>query len=115
MQSNTIGASLSYNFIWGYMGDSGEVKTVIRVSDLRSLEVINIEDGRRLGTIRDIDLDLKEGKVKAIVLPGSLRFLGLFGRRDDLVVSWQQIKKIGVDVILVELNHGADSKWHHSR
>lgn len=88
---------------------------MIRVSDLRSLEVINIEDGRRLGTIRDIDLDLQEGKVKAIVLPGNPRFLGLFGRRDDLVVSWQQIKKIGVDVILVDLDEAADPKWHHSR
>lgn len=85
---------------------------MIRVSDLRSLEVINIEDGRRLGTIRDIDLDIPEGKVKAIVLPGSLRFLGLFGRRDDLVVSWQRIKKIGVDVILVDLEGITDSKWH---
>ena len=83
---------------------------MIRVSDLRSLEVINIEDGRRLGTIRDIDLDIHEGKVKAIVLPGSLRFLGLFGRRDDLVVSWHRIKKIGVDVILVDLEGITDSK-----
>lgn len=88
---------------------------MIRVSELRSLEVINIGDGRRLGTIRDIDLDLQEGKIKAIVLPGNPRFLGLFGRRDDLVVSWQQIKKIGVDVILVDLEEAGEQKWHHFR
>lgn len=65
--------------------------------------MINIEDGRRLGVIRDIELDLLEGKVKAIVLPGSPRLLGLLGRRDDLIVTWERIKKIGVDVILVDL------------
>lgn len=88
---------------------------MIRVSDLRSLEVINIEDGRRLGHIRDIELDIHEGKVTAIVLPGSPRMFGLFGRRDDLVVSWKRIKKIGVDVILVDLEGLTDSKWHSHR
>lgn len=85
---------------------------MIRISELRSLEVINIEDGRRLGTIRDIELDTCEGRVKAIVLPGSLRLFGIFGRRDDLVVDWDRIKKIGIDVILVDLDGLTESKWH---
>ena len=88
------------------------MEVIIRVSDLRSLEVINIEDGRRLGVIRDIELDILEGTVTAIVLPGSPRLLGFFGRREDLVVCWERIKKIGVDVILVDLEGIGDSKWH---
>ncbi|HHX94486.1 MAG TPA: YlmC/YmxH family sporulation protein [Clostridia bacterium] len=86
---------------------------MIRISDLRSLEVINIEDGRRLGVIRDIELDTVEGKVKAIVLPGSPRLFGFLGRRDDLVVKWERIKKIGVDVILVDIDGFEDGKWHY--
>lgn len=85
---------------------------MIRISDLRSLEVINIEDGRCLGNIRDIELDILEGAVTAIILPGSPRFLGFFGRRDDLVIDWEMIKKIGVDVILVDLAKKGDLKGY---
>lgn len=85
---------------------------IVRVSDLRTREVINIEDGRRLGIIRDIELDTHEGKVRAIVLPGSPRLGGLLGRRDDLIVTWERIKKVGVDVILVDLEGLADTRWY---
>lgn len=74
--------------------------------------MINIEDGRRLGIIRDIELDTLEGRVKAIILPGSPRLLGILGRREDLVVTWERIKKIGVDVILVDLEGVGDLRWH---
>lgn len=76
---------------------------MIKISDLRVREVVNVVDGRRLGLIKDIDIDLEAGRISGIVLPGQGRFLGLFGREDELLVPWEKIKKIGVDVILVEL------------
>jgi len=77
---------------------------LIKISDLRVREVVNVIDGRRLGLIKDIDINLEAGRIAAIILPGQGRFLGLFGREDELVVPWEKIKKIGVDVILVELS-----------
>lgn len=86
---------------------------MIKISDLRMREVVNVVDGRRLGLIRDIDIDLEAGRIAALILPGQGRFLGLFGREDELVVPWDKIKKIGLDIILVELppyhNHREDS------
>lgn len=77
---------------------------MVKVSDLRMREVINVADGRRLGPIKDIDIDLEGGKVSAIILPGQGgRLLGLFGREEEIVVPWHKIKKIGLDVILVDL------------
>ncbi|MCI8336987.1 MAG: YlmC/YmxH family sporulation protein [Peptococcaceae bacterium] len=87
---------------------------MFKISDLRSKDIINTQDGKKLGAIKDIELDLSEGRIQAIILPGPGKFLRLFGRSDDIIVPWEQIKKIGRDVVLVELddfhspsNHGA--------
>ncbi|ABZ84625.1 YlmC/YmxH family sporulation protein [Heliobacterium undosum] len=81
---------------------------MIKISDLRLRDIVNIHDGRRLGVIKDIDIDPEMGKVKAIVLPGQGRFMSFFGRGDDMVVPWDRIKKIGVDVILVDVSQFGD-------
>lgn len=77
---------------------------MIKISDLRLREVVNVVDGRRLGLIKDFDIDLEAGRIAAIILPGQGRFLGLFGREDELIVPWDKIKKIGIDIILVEIS-----------
>ncbi|HAA09099.1 MAG TPA: YlmC/YmxH family sporulation protein, partial [Syntrophomonas sp.] len=38
---------------------------MIKISDLRNRDVVNILDGKKLGNIIDIDLDLDNGKVLA--------------------------------------------------
>jgi YlmC/YmxH family sporulation protein len=76
---------------------------VLRASDLRTKEVINLSDGRRLGLIADLELDAAAGRMTALVLPGEGRLFGVFGRDDGTVVPWQEIRTIGEDVILVDL------------
>ncbi|MHB9094708.1 MAG: YlmC/YmxH family sporulation protein [Eubacteriales bacterium] len=76
---------------------------MVKISDLRMREVINVINGKKLGLIKDIEIDLDAGRIKSVVLPGNGKVLGLFGRNDDVVVPWQKIKKLGMDVILVEL------------
>ncbi|MGE5544776.1 MAG: YlmC/YmxH family sporulation protein [Bacillota bacterium] len=77
---------------------------MIKISDLRTREVVNVQDGRKLGVIKDLDLDVEKGRINALVLPGPNRFINIFTRRDDIVVPWERIVKIGRDVILVEVN-----------
>ncbi len=74
-----------------------------RVTDLRCKEVINISDGQRLGYVSDVELLLPEGKAVALIVPGPSRFLGLAGCKDDFVIPWNCIKRIGEDIILAEL------------
>ncbi|KUK32473.1 MAG: PRC-barrel domain protein [Thermoanaerobacterales bacterium 50_218] len=77
---------------------------VVKISELRVRDVINVLDGKRLGTIKDIEIDLEAGRVRALVLPGNSRFLSFLARNEEVIVPWEKIVKIGIDVILVEVN-----------
>jgi YlmC/YmxH family sporulation protein len=76
---------------------------LVKISDLKLREVVNVVDGQRLGPIKDVDIDLGEGRISALILPGTGRLLGVFGREQETVVPWNKIVKIGMDVILVEV------------
>ena len=73
-----------------------------RVADLQKKEVINITDGKRLGFLYDIEVDLETGRIGSIIIPGGFRFFGLFGKGEEYIITFEQIKKIGDDIILVE-------------
>ena len=75
-----------------------------RLSELRQKEVINVRDGCRLGYICDLILDLPDGCVRALVVPGPCKWLGLAGRDGEYVIDWKSICKVGDDAILVEVD-----------
>ncbi len=77
--------------------------------DLRCKEVVNIIDGRKLGHIVDIVIDLPSACVVGLVVPGEQCFWNLLRPVDPLFISWQQITKIGEDTIFVELTSCAPS------
>ena len=73
-----------------------------RLRSLRCKEVVNICDGCRLGYVSDIDVRVPEGQVAAIVVLGPCRFFGLFGRGEEFYVPWENIQRIGDDIILID-------------
>lgn len=75
---------------------------MVKISDLRLLEVISIQNGRRLGNIVDIDLDVDAGKVKSLVMPGGVKGWMLFRHREEQLIPWEKVTTIGQDVILVD-------------
>ncbi len=75
----------------------------LKLSELRCKEVICIGDGQRLGFVTDVCVQIPEGCIQAIMVPGPCRFLGLFGRKDDYVIPWCAIRRIGPDIILVDI------------
>lgn len=75
----------------------------LRTTELRCKEVICVSDGRRLGFISDLEVEIPSGNVLAIIVPGPCRFLGLFGRKDDFVIPWRCVKRIGPDIVLVDM------------
>lgn len=74
---------------------------MLKISEFQTKDVVNISDGKKLGNIGDIDIDLTTGKIEAIIITGNGRVLGFFGKDEDVVIPWKNILKIGQDVILV--------------
>ncbi len=72
-------------------------------TDLRCKEVICVNDGQRLGFVSDVRVEVPEGTVAALIVPGPCRCLGLLGRRDDYLIPWSCIRRIGPDIILVDV------------
>jgi YlmC/YmxH family sporulation protein len=83
----------------------------MKISDFQTKDVINIVDGKKLGQITDIELDLRIGRIESIVVPSNGRFFGFFGGGTDVVIPWRSIVKIGADVVLVKLD---DPKLYRS-
>ncbi|KUP07028.1 hypothetical protein Q73_05180 [Bacillus coahuilensis m2-6] len=76
---------------------------MVRISDFQVKDVVNVSDGRRLGNIGDIEINLDTGKIEAVVVGGTGKVLGFFGKEEEIVIPFRSIVKIGEDVILVRL------------
>jgi YlmC/YmxH family sporulation protein len=79
---------------------------VVKISEFQEKDVVNIVDGKNLGQVTDLEINLQAGRVEAIVVPGkgNSKFFGLFGGGEELTIPWRNIVKIGKDVILVRLD-----------
>ena len=71
--------------------------------DFKRKEVININDGKKLGCVQDVCADLETGMITSIIVPGENKFTSMFSNKNDIVIPWEMIHCIGDDVILVEI------------
>ena len=73
-----------------------------RAMNFKQKEVINLNDGRRLGYVQDVEADFCSGKITAIIVPENNKIFSMNGK-NDLVIPWDKIEKIGDDIILVKI------------
>ena len=74
----------------------------MRLSDLQNKTVVNILDGKNIGNI--IDLEIKEdGTAMGLVVEKYKFLISSFTSKKELIIKWNQIEKIGEDVILVNV------------
>lgn len=71
-------------------------------SELRYKEVIDVHSGFRLGCIYDAEYDGESGRIVSFLTPGRPKLFGLLGYEDDYVLPWENIVRIGKDIVLVE-------------
>lgn len=84
--------------------DIMEDKKNLSLSDLRQMEVIDISEGKRLGFISDIIFDDDIKQIEFIVIPPQSSVFSIFRKKDEILVRWDSIKVIGIDIILVNMN-----------
>lgn len=77
---------------------------MFKITELNRKDIINLRDGAKLGPVKDVHVDMVEGKVRAIVLESPRKYFRLLSAGGDIVIPWEKIKKIGVDAVLVEVD-----------
>jgi len=79
----------------------------MRFSELGGKEILNITDGSRLGILAESDLviDEKTGKIKALLVPDIKSYFSIFSDRDFFEIPWHCVKKIGNDMIIIEIDN----------
>lgn len=74
---------------------------ICTLDELHGKEVIDINNGERLGYIDDLRIDTETSEVVSMLIYGGYRLFGLFGRENDTEIPCSSIRVIGSDVILV--------------
>lgn len=85
----------------------------MRFSMMGGKEIVNLCDGSRLGVIAESDLliNVKTGKITALLIPDERNFLNFFSNNSYFEIPWEAIKKIGNDMIILELENDKKRKY----
>ena len=76
----------------------------MRFCELQEKEIINIADGKCIGMVRDLDLDVQNGCIIALIVPGPGKWFGCICREYEICIPWCKVVKVGPDIILVDVD-----------
>ncbi len=76
----------------------------MRICDLRQKEVINCCNCERLGFVCDVIFDPCTGCITKLIVPGPCKIWGILGHEQEYIIPFACIKKIGTDIILVDID-----------
>lgn len=71
------------------------------LSQIKNKEVVDVKTGLKIGFVDDMEIDTASSSVVSLLVYGRPRFMGVFGREDDIVIRCDDIQLIGEDTILV--------------
>ncbi|WP_298844704.1 YlmC/YmxH family sporulation protein [Clostridium sp.] len=70
------------------------------INNLRQMEIIDINSGSKMGYIKDLKVDCDDYKIISILMPTQKS--SWFNKNNSIEIPWEKVKKVGVDVILVD-------------
>lgn len=75
------------------------------LGELQSKDVINVVDGTKMGRINNMEIDITTGKIISIIVQTNTRFMNFFTGNNNVVIPWNQIVKVGGEVIIVNYSN----------
>lgn len=75
----------------------------MNLSDLQVKEIVSVISGKKLGKIVDVNVDSENGKINYLVAEQRKFFKRIFGGNVEFKFTFNDIEKIGTDVILLKL------------
>lgn len=79
----------------------------VEFKKLKQKDVINLTDGKNLGKVCDLTFTFPEGKVEGFTVTGGKGFR--FSKSEQFI-PLSQVKKIGKDAVLVNVNKDGEKK-----
>ena len=76
----------------------------MKLSDLQNKTIVNLIDGKNIGIIIDATVDEK-GTIIDLMVEKKKFFWQIFSSKKTVYVRWENIDKIGEDVILVNIEY----------
>lgn len=73
----------------------------MRLSELQNKDIVNVNNGSKVGKIIDVSIN-NDGNMESLIVQKN-KIINVFNN-SEFEVKWSQIKKIGEDVILVTLS-----------
>lgn len=73
----------------------------MKLSQITKKDVINEQEGVKLGRIHDLEIDPASGKILNVKIQ-SLNIRSFLSTKNGIEIPWNKIIKIGNDVIIVD-------------
>lgn len=70
------------------------------INNIKSMEVIDVNSGAKVGFIKDLIVDCENYKIISLLIPSQK--MSWFNKNNNIEIPWENVKKIGVDVILID-------------
>ena len=57
----------------------------------------------RICELREKDFEERTGRICSLIIPGPCKVFGIIGRDSEYIIPYECVKRIGADVVLVEV------------
>lgn len=74
------------------------------LSDIQSIDVVNVTTGNKIGKIKDIDFDCTNGNIISLSILTISKLRSFFSGEQIIIIPWDKVVKFGNDVIIVNYN-----------
>ena len=74
---------------------------IMLFSEMQEKDIINLTDGNKIGKLKDLDINIENGKIISVNIVTNSRLRSFFSGEDIVTIPWENIVQFGSEVIIV--------------